>query len=332
MGQDAQHGVELAIDQLKSIDPGVTYQLMSADDACTPAGGASAYGNLIDVQGATVVLGSTCSGATLGGMPLLQRSQVPGITFASTNPQISQESGVGGNKYSWRMNIDDAIIGTSFSKFIADQSVKTIAFLGQNNDFGRGAFAVYNVDLPKDGVKFVDTEYFTVGATDLRPQLTKIASLHPDAVLFFAEPPDCANLVNQSHELGLKLKIFSRAGCTDPEATGAMTNPSWGDGLVEGAYWVQTPDQPMVSAFQAKYGTVPPYNAALAYYGMMTVDQAVQAGGASKSGIEAGLAKVNYQSAIGPITFDDHNQAHPNLFLAALQNGKAIVLNTVPTQ
>lgn len=230
-------------------------------------------------------------------MPLLQRGQVAGVTFGATNPQISQQSGVGGNPYSWRMNIDDSIIGATFAKFIADEGVKTIAFLGQNNDFGRGAFSVYNVDLPKDGVNFVDTEYFTVGATDLRPQLTKIASKHPDALLFFAEAADCANLVNQSHELGLKLKIFSRAACTNDEAINAMTNPQWGNGIVEASYWVQTPDQPVINAFQAKFGTFPPYNAALAYYCMMTVDQAVQAGGASRSGIETGLAKVNYQRA-----------------------------------
>ncbi len=331
LGQDAEHGIQLAIDQLKTSDPGVSYQLVTADDQCAPAGGASAYGNLIDVQQVDVIIGSACSGATLGGMPLLQRGQVPGVTFGATNPQISQQSGVGGNAFSWRMNIDDSIIGATFSKFIASQGVKTIAFLGQNNDFGRGAAAVYQADLPSDGVKFVDTEYFTVGATDLRPQLTKIASLHPDGLLFFAEAADCANLVNQSHELGLTFKIFSRAACTNQEAINAMTNPQWGNGIVEASYWVQTPDQPVIAAFQAKFGTFPPYNAALAYYCMLTIDRAVQAGGASRSGIEAGLAKVNWQSAIGPITFDAHHQAHPNLFLATIKDGKPAVLQVVPT-
>jgi len=180
-------------------------------------------------------------------------------------------------------------------------------------------------------VTFVDSEYFAVGATDLRPLLTKIASLHPDALLFFAEAADCANLVNQSHELGLTLKIFSRAACTNNEAINAMTNAQWGNGIVEASYWVQTPDQPMIAAYQAKFNTFPPYNAALAYYAMMTIDQAVQLGGVTSAGIQAGLAQVNWTSAIGPIKFNDHNQGHPNLFLATIASGKATVLKVVPT-
>lgn len=332
LGQDAQHGVELAVSQLKTSDPSVTYDVVTADDNCDPSGGASAFGNLIDVQKVNVILGSACSGATLGGMPLLPNAQVPAMTFGATNPQITQEAGVGGNKYMWRMNIDDSIIGSAFSSYIASTGVKTIAFLGYNNDFGRGAQAVYAVDLPKDGVNMVDTEYFALDAGDLRPYLTKISSFNPDAILFFAEAKDCALLARQISELNLQVKVFSRAACTNEEALQLSGDPTLLNGFVEASYWVGTPDQPMVAAYQQMFNAYPPYNAALAYYGMMTIDQAVQAGGPTAAGIEEGLGKVNWQSAIGPITFNDHNQAHPNLFLASVQDGKAVVLKTVPTQ
>jgi branched-chain amino acid transport system substrate-binding protein len=332
LGQDAQKGAQMAIEELKQSDPRFQYSLVTADDECTPAGGASAFGHLIDVDQVDVVLGSACSGATLGGMPLLQRSKVPGMTFGATNPQISDQSGVGGNKYMWRMNLNDAIIGDSFSKFIASQGVKKAAILSQNNDFGRGAADVYKADLPKDNVTVAGVDYFPVGASDVRTQLTKVGQEKADAVLLFGEAQDCGLVVRQMNELGMHLKIFSRSACTNDEGLKAMGNPQLGNGVVEGSYWVDTPDQPMVKKYQQKYGQIPPYNAALAYYAMYTIDKALQAGGPGRDGIEKGLAKVDWKSAIGPIKFDDHDQAHPNLFLVTIDNGQIKVLKTTPTQ
>ncbi len=332
MGQDSLHGVQLAISQLKTLNPKVTYDVVQADDECTPSGGASAFGNLIDVQKVDVILGSACSGPTLGGMPLLPRAMIPAITFGSTNPAITQQAGVGGNKYMWRMNIDDSIIGTTFSKYIASAGVKTVAFLGYNNDFGRGAQAVYAVDLPQSGVKLIDSEYYPLDASDLRPQLTKIFSLHPDALLVFGEAKDCALLARQLHELGQRAKVFSRSACYDTEALKLAGDPNLLNGFVEATYWVGTPSQPMIAAYQQMFNVYPPYNAALAYYGMMVIDQAVRAGGPTAAGIERGLSAVNWRSAIGPIKFNDHNQAHPDLFLVTVQNGKPVLLKEVPTQ
>lgn len=331
LGQDAQKGAQMAIDELKQSDPKVQYSLVTADDECSPAGGASAFGHLIDVDQVDVVLGSACSGSTLGGMPALQRSKVPGITFGATNAQITDQAGVGGNRYMWRMNLNDAIIGASFSQFIASQGVKKAAILAQNNDFGRGAADVYKADLPKDNVAVAGTDFFPVGASDVRPQLTKLGSEGADAVLLFGEAQDCGLVVRQMNELGMHLHIYSRSACTNDEGLKAMGNPQLGNGTVEGSYWVDTPDQPMVKRYQQKYGQIPPYNAALAYYAVYTIDKAVQAGGGGRDGIEKGFSKVDWNSAIGPIKFDSHDQAHPNLFLVTIDNGQIKLLKTTPT-
>jgi len=333
LGQDSQHGAQLAISELEKQNPKIKYSLATADDQCSPAGGASAYRKLIDVDNVDVVLGSPCSGSTLGGMPVLKSSQVPGITFGATNPTISQQSGVGGNTYSWRMNIDDSIMGEAWSKFIADHGVKKVALLVANNDFGRGAAEIYQKTLPANGVKVASTEYYTYGGNDFRPALTKIANEKPGAIVALPEPPECALILKQMKELGLKLPIYSRGGCATDEALKALgSQRSLANGVLEGSYWVGTPQQSQfIKAFQQRFHQYPPYNAALAYYGMMTIAKAVAAGGVSRSGIESGLAKVNYASPIGPIKFDAHHQAHPDMFILTVRNGKIVVLKTIKT-
>ena len=330
-GPDARKGIELAIAELEKSNPDVKYELSISDDLCTPAGGATAFRQLVNSEEVDVVIGSGCSGATLGGMPALATAQTPGITYGATNPKITEQAGVGGNAYMWRMNLNDQQIGKAFAEFIAKDGSKTAAMIGENNDFGRGAAAVYEKALPEAGVKFLGSDFFTPGTNDLRSLLGKIVADKPDALVLIGEPPDCALLARQKKELGLEAKIFSRAGCNLDETLKLMGDPNLGNGITEASYWTRTDDQPMVEEFKAKYGDYPPYNAALAYYAMMTVDQAVRLGGPSRQGINDGLAKVDWKSAIGEIKFDDHHQAAPNLFLVRVENGQSKILAKIET-
>jgi branched-chain amino acid transport system substrate-binding protein len=231
----------------------------------------------------------------------------------------------------WRMNLSDSVIAETFAKFIADEGVKSAHVLAVNNDFGRGAAAVYQKALPEHGVKFNGADFFAQGTNDLRNIIGKITAQSPDAILLFGEPPDCALLARQRAELKLNVRLYARGGCYTDEALKLMGDPSLGNGLTEAAYWARTDDQPMVEEYKKLHGDYPPYNAALAYYAMMTVDQALRAGGASTDGITQGLAKVDWKSAIGRIKFDDHHQAYPNLFLVRIENGVTKVLRTVET-
>lgn len=327
-GPDARKGIELAIKQLKDDGSPIDYKLVIADDECTPAGGASAFRNLLEVQQVDVILGSGCSGATLGGMPaLLEGAEVSAITYGSTNPKITSS----GNPFMWRMNLNDATIAKSFSRYILDDGVKSVHILSVNNDFGRGAAEVYQKSLPELGVDVKGSDFFTTGTADLRSMLSKIAQDKPDAVLFFGEPPDCALLVRQKRELNIDVKLFSRGGCYTDEALHLMGDPKLGDGLTEAAYWARTAEQPMVEAFKAAYGDFPAYNAALAYYAMLTVNEAVKAGGASREGINKGLATVDAVLDIGPIKFDETHQAYPNLFIVRIEGGESKVLKTITT-
>lgn len=332
-GQDAKKGIELAIETLKQTMPDITFELVTADDECSPQGGASAFRKLADVDGVDAILGSPCSSGTLGGMPTLMRSKTPAMTFGSTNAKISQQSGVGGNPYMWRMNIDDSIMGKYWVKYIAEAGITRVAILAANNDFGRGAADLYQGLLPGVGVELVATEFYDLGASDLRPQLSKVRAANAEAFITFAEPPDCAQMLRQMHEMGFSIPMYGRGGCATAEGVRLTGDPALAEGVQEATYWTATDSQrQLLDAYRAKYGEeVPPYNAALAYYGMLTLAEAVKHGGTDREGILAGLRKVDFTTGIGPIKFDDHNQAHPNMFILKVEGGKIKVLDVIDT-
>jgi hypothetical protein len=43
------------------------------------------------------------------------------------------------------------------------------------------------------------------------------------------------------------------------------------------------------------------------------------------------LASIDWNSPLGPVKFDDHHQAHPDLFLNTFRNGKVVRLEMLPT-
>lgn len=331
-GQASERGINIAIDELKKTDPSIVFTLVPVDDECTPDGGGRAFGKLLDVDKVDIILGSTCSGATLAGMPLLPKAKVAAMSFAASNDAISQQSGVGGNEYMWRMNLDEGMIAEFGVKYMADQKQTNVVFLGENNDYGRGAAETYAPLLAKYGIKVLSTDFFDPGTNDMRPLITKYIGLKPDAVVMLAEAPECALFARQQKELGVHFNISGRGGCTTPTGLAAVGDVSLVEGAVDFDYWAVTDKQPFLQLWAAKYSEAVDYNAPLAYYATYTLYYAVKAGGPGAAGIEKGLGLVDYQSPIGQIKFDDHHQAHPDVFIITVKNGKAVVLTELPTQ
>jgi len=330
-GQAAQAGAQLAVDQLNARDPKYAYKLVATDDACTPDGGAQAFNNLIDARNVDVILGSPCSAATLAGMAVLPKSQTPALTQSSTNPTISAQSGVGGNPYMWRIILDDALMAKVFAKYIADQGIKRVGLIGVNNDYGRGGVTAYKAEFPKNGVTIVEEQYYTQGSGEFRPQLTKIGGARPDAMLDVGASQDAAVMVRQFKELGLTFKIFTRGDVVSTTFQETAKDPCLGNGIQEATNWDGS--NSVVALFykdyRAKYNANPLSYAGQSYYAVEAIAQAVYLGGPGRAGIQRGLSKVNWQSPLGRIKFDDHNQAHGNMFIEEFASCQIRLAKTV---
>lgn len=333
-GQEAEKGVRLAVKQLNAQGGAVQYEVVTADDECSPDGGASAFGNLLDVEKVDVIIGSPCSGAVLGGMPLLPDAQVPALAVSATNPSITEQAGVGGNEYMWRMNISDAVMAQFFSGYIADQGITKIATIAVNNDYGRGGVSAYKAVFPDHNVDVVAEEYYEQGGGEFRAQLTSIGNSGAQAMLIIGAHQDGAVMIRQLKELGLDIQVFARGDIVSAGFQEAAGDPCLGNGIQEANNWDSTyaayPD--IAQAYTAEYGGDALSYAVQAYLGTMVVAKAVEAGGASSAGIETGLGQVSWDSPIGPIQFDDHHQAHHDMFILGFQDCEINLIERVPTQ
>jgi branched-chain amino acid transport system substrate-binding protein len=65
----------------------------------------------------------------------------------------------------------------------------------------------------------------------------------------------------------------------------------------------------------------------------MVVANAVgRAGSTDGEALRAAIAKTDYQGILGPIVFDDHDQAHNNMMYLRVENGKLEVKELIPAR
>jgi branched-chain amino acid transport system substrate-binding protein len=339
-GEGVRWGATMAVEDInaKGGIMGHKVEAFFADNKGTPGEAVSAVRKLVDVDKVDVIIGQTHSGACLGSMPIIKELGVPQVTEACSNPKIREMSGVGGNEWEFRVNIDDAIMANTFSKYIAQQ-VKSVSIVAQNDDFGRGAAAAYDAAFKKFGVKLVSTEFFDRGQADYRPLLTKIKRANPDALLLVMLASDASVFLRQYRELGLKQRLFARGSVATVEFLDLVKdNPSIGDGVIEATFWTAALDPEWekrwlerwktpvrvhgsLAALTFKYAVVPAVELALTKYGK-----------ADRKTIRDALEQIDVKDTpLGPIKFDDHHQAWINMVLIEMKGGQLRLLEKIPT-
>ena len=335
IGQEYQNGIDLAISQINASGGvlGRNLQLFSADNACDNATGVNAVGSLAEQDHVVAIIGSACSNVTLAVMPVIQRLGVTQLTVGATSPAITQGAGVGGNQWEFRLNINDAIMGQADSELVALDGLKSVVVIASNDAYGQGAAAVFAQSLPSLGVRTLSTEYYARGQNDFRPMLTKIKGENPQGLIVIADYPDAAPMALQAQEIGLtNVKIYDRGTIVSQEFEKLVKNPAIWSGAAGAARWAPSGSQ-FETQFKARYGRAPDVLDALPYYGVQVLAKAIEAAhSTNRTAIRNALAKMNICIPdLGPIHFDSHHQAHPDVFVVELDHGTIKLLKRMPS-
>ena len=336
IGQESKEGAELRVQEINQAGGvlGRPLKLYFADHACDPAQGVPAASSLISNDNVSALIGTGCSSVTLATMPVIKRSKVVQLEYLATNPKITSQAGVGGNPWEFRLNIDDAIMVQALSDYIADQ-VKSVVIVAQNDDYGRSAAAAFADYLKPKGVQVLDTEFAANGTVDYRPTITHFKSLHPQGMVVILDAPNAAPLALQCQELGFKPRIFGRGTVVTPAFQSLVKNSQIWNGAVEINRWASNPkSEKFQQAYTKAYGRPPELNAAMAYYAVDVLAAAIQqAGSDDRTAICDALAKLDLKiPGLGEVKFDQHDQAHPDMFLVQWHDGKITLLTRRPTE
>jgi len=340
IGQDFIHGFTLAIDEVNAeggID-GHPLKLVPCDNEAVPDKAIACVRRLVEQDGVVMIAELGNSSASLASMPIIEEYGVPGLVCASTNSTITDNSGVGGNIWTFRQNANDRMMAGAFSGYLID-AADTFCTLAVNNDWGRGAIAMMKPLLEAGGAEVLSEDYFEQGQPDYRPVITRWKGFDPQAVYLIMEARDAAVFIRQYRELGMTAPVFARGSVVTYEFLEAIKdNVALGEGIVEATLANIDADPELVEKYLARWGTMPHVHGAMAYTAMRyVVPEALRialqdSGELTPSSIRDALEKVSVDTPlIGQIEFDDHNQAHPYMVLQKIENGEIVLLDRLPT-
>lgn len=306
------NGSKLAVQQrnAKGGVLGKQVELIIEDGQCQPSKTVSAAEKLIQKDKVPVISGAFCSSATIAAMSVIEKYKVPFVTGVSSKKDLTER----GNEWFFRSAETDSLMAHAFAEILIDQlKLKRIAYIGVNDDWGRGGIEEFSTQIEKLGGETVSKLYFDHGATDFYTMLTRLRAAKPDGVFVAAETQDGSILVKQMKEVGLQANIFGVGSWATPDFAKLTGDAS--DGIhaaVPYAHTIQRPEnQAFVKEYQAAFNEPPGKYSTAGYNALNIILDAIErAGEASPEKIRDALKATDYQGPNGKFQFDAKHQAY----------------------
>lgn len=269
LGQDAQRGVEIAIDDIggKLYDHDI--RLTPLDALCTQQGGAAAAGQLANDNTIVALIGPSCSAETVGGIATLTEAGLTTISPSNTRPALTEENR--GPEYAGflRTAPNDALQGRIVAEFVYNVlGVRRAATIHDESGYSTALQQVFADRFTQMGGQVVAQEPISSGDTNMRPVLTRVASHEPELIYYPAFVAAGGYITAQVREIpGLEsVKLIASDGVFAPDFLAAA-------GSTAQSMFISSPDfsrfppsyGALVDKYVAKYGNPPSAYHAHAY-------------------------------------------------------------------
>ncbi|UWU71973.1 ABC transporter substrate-binding protein [Bradyrhizobium sp. NC92] len=299
--------------------------ILAGDSQGTPVEGVSATRRLIDQDQVDFIIGDVSSSVTLAMQPVAEDAGVLLLNAASSNPKITYKAGVGGFKWTYRNYPTDENRALIVLQYAAEKKGFTkYAVLSVDSDYGRAAIEFTKKYLPRFKSQILTEDYYKEGEVDFRSVLSKIRDAGAQAIIMYGNADSSPIVGRQMIEVGIAGKIPLNTASTIKAAPKAM------EGAIEAAAWLPAYDseksKAFVEKFTAEYREAPNNHAYVHWETTHLLAKAIeQAQSIDREKVRAALSKIHYASAVGEVTFDDHNQARLPMILLEIENGKPAI-------
>lgn len=327
-GNECLKGAKFAVKEFNDAGGlnGRKAEIVSADSKGVPMESVNAAEKVIINDKVVALCGAFTSTATRAIFPVLEKHQVIMTNNVSSDPTLTNP----GHPWFFRTKVGNDHRSEFFGKFIATNlKAKKVAMLAVNDDFGRTGSATHKKIFEENGVTVPIVEFFEHGETNFQAVMTKIKNSGCDTLFLVAEVQDGAMVMKTYYELGMNVPVVSIGSLATPEffklagknAEGIYNAECYADGL----------DNPVnnkfMEAFNKEYGYLPGNYGLSGYMEAKAILEAIKiAGSAEPLKIRDAMKKVDFESPIGRVKFDDNGQAHTHLYITINKDNKAVLV------
>lgn len=287
---------------------GKQVELLIQDDQCKPEIATNTATKLV-TDGADVVLGHICSGATKAALGIYKDARIPVMSPSATNPPLTQS---GDYPNFFRTIASDDMQAKMAVDFAIKKGFKKVAVLHDKGDYGKGFADFAKKFLEESGqVEVVLFEGITPGAMDYSSIVQKIRRNKAEALIFGGYHPEASKLTSQMKRKRLKAAFISDDGVKDDSFLKVAGKAAEGTFMTGPRDLSTNPlNAAAVAQFKAEYGAAPGaffqegYSAALA---LLTAIE--KAGSTDYDAVTKALRTEYVDTPVGKIKFDSKGDA-----------------------
>jgi len=279
-GQEMKKGIDLCIELANESGgiKGTTISVVYEDDGGQANLAVNAFQKLIFQDKLDVVIGGAMSSTAMSVAPLAEKNKVVFISPAASTPALTNAG-----DFIFRVWPSDAFEGSAIAKFSYNNvHLRVVSIVYVNNDYGKGASEVFKKEFENAGGSVAISEGYEFGNTDFRPILTKIKQTNSEGIYVPGYQKELVNILNQSKEMGLKIRFLGGVGFNDPEIL-KLTGDTAENTIFASPYYDPQSSDPVthkfVTGFKAKYGKEPAIFAAHSYDAAGVLIEAIKIGG-----------------------------------------------------
>lgn len=287
---------------------GKKIELLIEDTVCKPEVATNTATKLVS-DGAQLVLGGICSGATKAALPIYNDAGILVMSPSATNPALTQSGDypnffrtIAPDDAQAQLDVDFALKKLGYTK---------IAVIHDKGDYGKGFAEFAKKYLEDAGVPPVLFEGVTPGAVDYSAIVQKIKKSGAEAVVFGGYHPEASKIVSMMNKKRLKADFISDDGVKD------ITFIKVAGKNAEGAYASgpqDTSHNPLsmkaVEEHKTQFSADPGAFYENAYSAMLAMTAAVEkAGSTDLAALKKVLQTEKTDTPVGAISFDERGDA-----------------------
>ena len=327
-GIGGRNSAELAV-KLRNADPKAKYdyELAVLDDECKPNTAVQVATKAGADRAIIAAVAHYCSATAIATVDTFNRLELPMIVWGAVLPDVTYR-----NKYPEVHRVNGTMINQNevASKFMTGLGFKTWVVIHDTTDYGKAHNEYFSKDVKADGGKILGTFGVTADQQDFTAELTQAKALNPEVIYFGGLTPIGIRIRQQMDKLGIKAVLQGTSGIKSDayiQGLGALAEGSLSflegapiDKLPGGKYFQEQYDK-------AGYKEPPEAYGAFAFVAMQLILDTIEQVGPDRKKVTDALGKVaNYDSIIGPVTFDDHGQnTVPLISKYVAQDGKWVI-------
>ena len=338
IGKEGLSGVEYAVKQVNAAG-GVrigadtyTLQVINVDDESKQERAVAAAERLINSEKVPLIFTPPTSTATLAVLPTIEKNKTIAMSFVASAPAvISPEL-----TYSFRSSLSSIDnVNPSVDYLVKEKGVKTISYLGRNDDWGRNAGKAIVARAKSLGAQVTVEEYFDTGATDFSGLLTKVRAANTDAFMAAAFIEDGVSLLKQYRELRMKQVFLSPSTIwSSPTFLKAAGKGAEGIYVATGP---TTSDSPSIRDFSQQFEKTagrPPLPYEMIGYDnvMLVLDAMKKAGSTDPTKVRDVLRNLDYKGVLQDYKFGGTNQSEVVININEIKDGRAVMINSIRTR